>query len=236
MHKTVAVLAASMILFGSIVASEAEEKQNPGGTGGGGVPGQPTTTAPKKPTTTVPKQPTTTAPTQPPVLGLKSVVCTPPPPPPPVQCPSNAASCTYHCSFTRVAQPRRETRYAPQPVTVTTSNPASCAAGYLAGIARPARAERLLPARARHVRSTDGGAGRARVHRVYRRRVRDQNPELIRRQRASRSAVPREVLPFGQSEVCDALTAAAAQPNFGAPFAGSDGSSQRSPERQGGGQ
>jgi len=64
MHKTVLVLAAIVILFGSIVASQAEEKQNTGGPEGGGVPGQPTT-APKQPTTTAPKQPTTTAPKQP---------------------------------------------------------------------------------------------------------------------------------------------------------------------------
>jgi hypothetical protein len=129
MHKTVLVLAALMIVFGSIVASEAEEKQNPGGTGGGGVPGQPTTTAPKKPTTTVPKQPTTTAPTQPPVLGLKSVVCTPPPPPPPVQCPSNASSCLTS-SFTSCCTAPAGNKICAPTVIVGTSQPKQCAHGY----------------------------------------------------------------------------------------------------------
>jgi hypothetical protein len=61
MHKTVLVLVALMIMIGSIIASQAEEKQNPGGPEGGGIPGQPTTTAPKKPTTIAPSKPTTTA-------------------------------------------------------------------------------------------------------------------------------------------------------------------------------
>lgn len=77
MHRIIVVLAAIMIMCGSIVASEAEEKQNPGGTGSGGVPGQPTTTAPKMPTTTAPNQPTTATPNQ--LLPVKkSDVCTPP--------------------------------------------------------------------------------------------------------------------------------------------------------------
>jgi hypothetical protein len=135
MHRIIVVLAAIMIMCGSIVASEAEEKQNPGGTGSGGVPGQPTTTAPKKPTTTTPKQPTINAPTQPPVLAPKSVVCTPPPPPPPAKCPSNAASCmtidqTQCCTAPAGNQVCKS-------VQVVTSTPASCAAGYFGSICEP---------------------------------------------------------------------------------------------------
>jgi hypothetical protein len=74
--STMLMHVAIMILFGSIVASQAVEKQNPGGTGGGGVPGQPTTTAPKQPTTTVPLK--------------KSDLCSLPT----YQCPPGAQSCT----------------------------------------------------------------------------------------------------------------------------------------------
>jgi hypothetical protein len=128
MHKTVLVLAAFMILFGSIVASQAEEKQNPGGPEGSGAPGQPTTTAPKKPTTIEPTQP---------ILPVKkSDVCTPPPPTPSAKCPPSASSC-LNSSVTTCCTAPAGNEVCAKPVIVTTSNPASCYAGYFGSNCAP---------------------------------------------------------------------------------------------------
>jgi len=117
MHRIIVVIAAIMILFGSIVASQALEKQNPTGPEGGGVPGQPTTTAPKKPTTTVPKKPTTTAP-------VKSDDCSLPPN---ASCPPNAASCSFETITQCCTAPAGNQKCGPVQASPT---PTSCFSGY----------------------------------------------------------------------------------------------------------
>jgi hypothetical protein len=109
MHRIIMVLAAIMILFGSIVASQAVEKQNPGGTGGGGARGQPTTTAPKQPTTTAPKEP------------VKSDVCSLPAS---TICPPNASSCTTTTTQACCTAPAGNQKCGP------VLTPAQCAHGY----------------------------------------------------------------------------------------------------------
>lgn len=59
MPRIIMVLAAIMIVCGSIVPLQALEKENTEGPEGGGVPGRPTTTAPTKPATTAPNAPAT---------------------------------------------------------------------------------------------------------------------------------------------------------------------------------
>jgi len=113
MRKALLVVAALMILFGSIVASQAEEKQN--GLEGGGAPAKPTTTAPK-PVITAPKKPVVTAP--------KPVKCTPPPAPPPGTCPPSAASCQSGKSCCV------DVGDVENCITFQTSTPAQCLSGY----------------------------------------------------------------------------------------------------------
>ncbi len=105
-NSTMLMVAAIMILFGSIVASQALEKQNPTGPEGGGVSGQPTTTVPKKPTTTAPLK--------------KSDLCSLPT----YQCPPGAQSCTTTSACCTAPAGNQKCGI------VQTSTPASCLRGY----------------------------------------------------------------------------------------------------------